>query len=115
MGIELVKVALSTQYAALSDSARLVLVIMASTALDRPKGGVPARRYWAGHDSIILILTGASPGEAGYRAGQVRVTRAIGTLVKAGAITRLHRGHRGKQAEYELLPEDYSPRSPPDP
>lgn len=104
MGIGAVKIVHSAEWARLSDPARLVLCAMAVSVLDQPRDGKAARRYWAGHDSLILGLTGSSPGEPGYEAGKKKVSRAIRELIAAGAVTRTRAGGRGRQAEYVILP-----------
>ena len=58
MGIRLVTEALSPEWGHLSETARLVLIAMCHTALDKAQGDHPARRYFGGHESLILTLTG---------------------------------------------------------
>lgn len=109
MGIETVKAVHSARWIGLTPAARLVFGMMAATCLDQPKNGLHPRRYWGGHDLLILQLTGATPGSPAYPTGQKRVSRAIRELMGQGAIVRLRTGHKGRQAEYDLRPDPLGP------
>ena len=110
MGARLVTQALNPVWANLSDTARLVLIAMCHTAKDQPAPGAPAQRYFAGHDNLILTLTGedgALPpyrGSTAHKNAQRRVKRAIQELTEAGAIELVEPAHRGRQATYLVTP-----------
>lgn len=109
MGARLVTQALNPVWANLSDTARLVLITMCHTAKDQPAPGAPAQRYFAGHDNLILTLTGHDPDtewreSAAYRTHKRKVKRAIQELVTAGAIELLESAHRGRHATYLVTP-----------
>lgn len=122
MGIRLVTQALSPQWGHLSETARLVLIAMCHTALDKPHGTTPARRYFGGHEQLILTITGQDsrdPDWAGsdqHVAAQRRMKRAMRQLVDSGAVEVITRANGKQKAVYEVLPrvdELVLPFSPP--
>lgn len=107
MGINLVSAAVNRRWSCLSDLAHLVLVCMAVRALDDPDaGGRIVRRYFGGHDALVLQLRGVSPGDAGYDAACRAVRRATKELRTAGAIELVNKPRAGRRAEYILRPDD---------
>jgi hypothetical protein len=96
MGIRLVKLVQSSIYwlgMIPSHGDRLVLHMMASTALDTAgENGEPACLYFGGRDALILALSdGIVPerGTAAYKTQSRKVSGCIQRLIKAGAIERL--------------------------
>lgn len=110
MGIRLVSQALSPEWGCLSETARLVLISMCYIALDTASGNQPARRYFAGHEVLILTLTGQDPSDSAWcnsknhQAAQRRVKRAVRELADAGAIAVLAPANGRRKAIYEILP-----------
>ena len=110
MGARLVTQALSPAWGHLSETARLVLVTMCHTAKDYSTDQQVGGRYFAGHDSLVLVLTGRDPGVGDwwktteYRTVKRRVARAMRELEAAEAVTLVQRGHRGRNAIYEVTP-----------
>lgn len=102
MGIALVKESLGREWAHVSPFARLALVHMATTALDRSTPDHPGRSYFAGHDALILALCGLVDGAPGYESARKRVRRAIGELLAAGAIARIVEATNGHRAVYTI-------------
>lgn len=103
VGIALVKEAMAPQWAELSPFARLVLVHMATTALDHTVNGLDPRLYYAGHGPLCLFVAGVGE-EAGtaYSSALRRVRRAIKELTEAGAIVQARPAVNGRNAVYEL-------------
>ena len=123
MGIRLVTEALSPEWGHLSETARLVLIAMCHTALDKATGSNPARLYFGGHETLILALTGndsSDPtwsGTKGHQAAQRRIRRAVRELVDAGVIELRQRANGKDHAVYRIFPridELVLPFSPPD-
>lgn len=103
MGIALVKEALVPVWAGLTPFARLVLVTMASTALDAPNAaGDEARLYFGGHGHLALLLTGTGEEAPGYASAKRRIRRAISELVVAGAVTLARPATNGRRAVYGI-------------
>jgi len=81
---------------------RLVLILMAAHALDKPKADKPARIYWGGHRLLAIEIYG--PHEWGPNAyGRKEIKRAIRELHKHGLIA-VHTQQPGGSTAYELLP-----------
>lgn len=104
MGMALVREAMGPHWASLTPFSRLVLVHMATTALDRPnQDGDESRLYFAGHGPICLFVAGVGEDEgAAYESALRRVRRAIRELLDAGAIVQVRRSVNGRRAVYEL-------------
>lgn len=111
MGARLVSLALSPVWGDLPDTARLVLVAMCQTAKDHPGPTQASGQYFAGHDTLVLTLTGQDPGLPPLRgtpeaaAALKRVKRAVAQLVAAGAIELVQSAHRGRHAIYQVTPD----------
>lgn len=106
MGIDLVKAAHLPEWSSLGLAARYVLDLMCAKALDTPNpAGDEPRRYFAGTDYLVLVLTGSRRGDPGYQAGKRKVERALLELRRAGAIEELERGRPGHYARYKLMPD----------
>lgn len=110
MGARLVTQALAPQWACLSETARLILITMCQTAKDHRSEHQPAAQYFAGHDYLILTLTGRDPAlddwrhTSQYRTARQRVKRAVRELVAAEAIELVQQAHRGRHAIYVVTP-----------
>lgn len=110
MGARLVSQALSPSWACLSETARLVLITMCQTAKDYPTEHQAAAQFFAGHDYLILTLSGRDPDDdgwrqtSGYRTWCQRIKRAVRELVEAEAIVLEHTAHRGRNAVYSVTP-----------
>jgi hypothetical protein len=109
MGIHLIKVSQTTIYwlqMVPKHSDRLVLQMMASTALDTTgKKGEPPHLYFGGYDPLILTLGDGlmpEPGTPAYKTQARKVRACLQRLVKAGAIERLEEGRRGHRSVYKL-------------
>lgn len=106
MGMALVREAMGPHWASLTPFSRLVLVHMATTALDKANTvGDEARLYFAGHAPIVLFVAGVGEESAGtraYESARKRVARAIAELTEAGAIRVARRAVNGRVAVYEL-------------
>ena len=108
MGARLVTQALSPTWAHLSETARLVLITMCQTAKDHSTEHQAAGQYFAGHDYLVLMLTGRDPALDGWRttpegrAAKQRVRRAMRELMDAEAIELLRPAHRGRNAVYAV-------------
>lgn len=112
MGIRLVNEALSPAWGTLSETARLVLIAMCRTALDKTGGGGIERRYFGGHEDLILTLTGRDSHDPEWArtrehlAAQRRIKRAVRELVDAGAIICIQAANGRRKAIYEVLPRN---------
>ena len=112
MGARLVTLALSPAWAELSHPARVTLIAMCQTALDKTTPKQAAREYIGGHDRLILLLTGHDPEDDAYRESTAyqsdkrRVQRHIQELAAAGAIELLQSAHRARHARYRVLPHE---------
>ncbi len=110
MGARLVTQALSPVWGHLSETARLVLVTMCHTAKDYSTDQQVGGRYFAGHDNLVLVLTGRDPSlvewrhTAEYQTCKQRVKRAMRELITAEAIVLVQRAHRGRHAVYAVTP-----------
>ncbi|MEU4578951.1 hypothetical protein [Nonomuraea sp. NPDC023979] len=108
MGAQLVAAVLAN-WTHVSDVEFRILVRMALTALDHPKGDRPAALYFGGHEALALALRRPFPtgdDEASEKARQniLRdVRRAVTSLIKQGAIESVGGGRAGRRAEYRLL------------
>lgn len=104
MGMALVREAMGPHWASLTPFARLVLVHMATTALDKENAvGDEARLYFAGHAPIVLFVAGVGEDEVdAYDSALRRVRRAVRELLDAGAIVQVRRSVNGRRAVYEL-------------
>lgn len=102
MGAALVVGALAVELD--SHAARLVLVRMAVSAIDKDL----EPRYWGGWEPLARALgrrpniDGTWPSDAAELAAQRAVDRAVATLTKSGLIKRLNTPRPGRQAEYLL-------------
>jgi hypothetical protein len=89
---------------------RLVLLLMAAHALDKPKGDNPARVYWGGQRLIAIEIYG--PHEWGRDAWtRKEIKHAIRDLHKRGLI-RVHSQQHGGVTTYELLPRGGGSQTP---
>lgn len=90
--------------------ARVVLLAMAHMALDTPRDGMPARRYFGGPGYLAEVLYGPDGVERldggepvpTTSAGR-QVEKALTELVRAGAVRRVTVGGRGHRSEYEVV------------
>jgi hypothetical protein len=105
MGIQLITQALHPYWGQhLDPTARLILIRMARTAQDH---GTDAGQYFAGHAALALTLTGEDTANA-----RRSVRRAIGHLIKAGAVTRIRHANTGGKystAAYQLTLDSHGP------
>lgn len=108
MGAQLVAAVLAN-WTHVSDIEFRILVRMALTALDHPKGDKPAALYFGGRDALALALRRPFPtgdDEASEKARQNiyrDVRRAVTSLIKQGAIECVGEARAGRRAEYRLL------------
>lgn len=108
MGAQLVAAVLAN-WTHVSDIEFRILVRMALTALDHPKGDKPASLYFGGHEALALALrrpfpTGDDEASEKARSNILRdVRRAIASLIKQGAIESIGGGRAGRRSEYRLL------------
>lgn len=100
MGAHLVKLMVVHWSPVLSDGAFRVLTTMAITALDQPKGLVPAATYFGGHEFLAMKMYRERNGS--MQAALKKVTRAIAELLKLGAIELIRRAQTGSHASYLL-------------
>ena len=103
MGIRLVQYANGPWWAHLDPAPRMVLSIMASKVLDAPKGKTPAGTYFASRAELVLAYAGVDENDPRWDSVERRIRRHLSTLVDAGAIRLIYRGHQGKNSVYELL------------
>lgn len=102
--------AVLTTWTSLPHRARVVLVAMAHVALDAPRDGAPARRYFGGPGYLAEVLYGADGVErndggelvATPSAGR-QVEKVLTELVRAGALVRVRAGGRRHRSEYEVV------------
>lgn len=102
--------AVLTTWTSLPHRARVVLVAMAHVALDAPRDGAPARRYFGGPGYLAEVLYGPDGLErndggelvATFSAGK-QVEKVLTELVKAGAVRRVRAGGRRHRSEYEVV------------
>lgn len=102
--------AVLTTWTSLPHRARVVLVAMAHVALDAPRDGAPARRYFGGPGYLAEVLYGPAGLErndggelvATFSAGK-QVEKVLTELVKAGAVRRVRAGGRRHRSEYEVV------------
>jgi hypothetical protein len=109
MGISLVKAAGDQRWAGLTSSARLVLMLMCTIALDRKSAEDDERvpgMFYGGRDLLVLQTSGLSPGDTGYPSAKRKVERAIGELRRAGAVRLVNNPRAGRRACYTLHPDD---------
>lgn len=97
MGARNVRAALSMSPHKLTDTTRLVLVVMALHALDRDYPNHPAQTYFGGHELICDTL-GWWPNETHLR----RVRRAVTELTEYGIVERTRHPGPGQAQAYEL-------------
>ncbi|HEY3546322.1 MAG TPA: hypothetical protein VGK17_09540, partial [Propionicimonas sp.] len=84
--------------------ARHVLVMMALRSLDHEgEKGQPARLYFAGPDELATAIGYDRSTEAARKTTLRKVQADIATLVAAGALERVVRGHTGNRAVYRLV------------
>lgn len=110
MGVRLVGAALNAHWATrLNPTERLVLITMCLTAKDTGTPESPASLYFAGHDNLMITLTGDDPrpGTPQYEAARKQVQRAIRSLISVGAVTLIDKAGRNKNARYQVHPESY--------
>ncbi|WP_166784255.1 hypothetical protein [Cryobacterium gelidum] len=74
---------------------------------DNP-GNQPPRRYFASRESSAIALGYLAP-DNGSESAYHSVKRAIAELVASGAIERVSAGHRGHNAEFNLLVDSTRP------
>lgn len=105
VGAQLAHVAVARWAPHITDRAFRVLMRMALTARDVPRGGTPAATYFGGDELLLLTFS------EGKRESKVRsVRRAIADLISVGAIERIRRGNNGSRAVYRLtLDNDPTP------
>jgi hypothetical protein len=109
MGASLVGAAFA-RWTHVSDTAFRVLIRMALTALDSPSadGKNPAATYWGGRDLLAMSLRRAWPEGDDERSANARknihrdVRRALGELVKEGAIEVLDTGRAVRQGNRQV-------------
>lgn len=105
IGAALVGATLNAEWAQrLTPTERLVLIAMAHTALDpgQTNGRAPCE-YWNGHESLMLTVLGDLPrGSTAHSNGLKLIQRAIGKLLKEGAVELLSSGRRGHRARYKI-------------
>jgi len=102
--------AVLTTWHALPHRARVVLVAMAHVALDTPRDGQPARRYFGGPGYLAEVLYGPA-GVESNDGGEIVATPSAGRqvekvlteLVRAGAVHRVVTGGRRHRSEYEIV------------
>lgn len=106
MGIEIVKASI-VHGKRLSGNAYKVLVVMAMSALDKPKDGRPASLYWGGWDALAVALgyDDAARGSAGHNA----VARAVRELKKARHVTGMGEARTGSRQSYLVHPGGLNP------
>jgi phage terminase large subunit-like protein len=117
VGAHLVGYALNPHWASrLNPTERLVLITMCHTAKDYATKKDPARLYFAGHDYLMIMITGdeTKPGTAEHEAARKQIQRAIRGLSAAGAIKVVDGAKRSRNARYEVTPDNYdgTPMSP---
>ncbi|TFC81919.1 hypothetical protein E3O45_00795, partial [Cryobacterium sp. TMS1-20-1] len=78
---------------------------------DNP-GNQPPRRYFASRESSAIALGYLAP-DNGSESAYHSVKRAIAELVASGAIERVSSGHRGHNAEFNLLVDSRKLALPP--
>lgn len=100
MGAHLVKLMVAHWAPVLTNDAFRVLTRMAITALDQPKGLVPAATYFGGHELLGMTLYSERNGSPAST--KRRVTKAIAELIKLGAIELIRRAVTGAHAVYLL-------------
>lgn len=98
MGATLVGLALA-HWTHVSDRAFRVLIRMALTALDEPKGDRPAATYFAGRE---LLATALRSEKASERSRNRTVALVVAELLEVGAIERADSGRTGHNAVYRL-------------
>ena len=103
MGIRLVQFANGPWWAHLDPAPRMVLSIMAAKVLDAPKGKTPAATYFASRAELVLAYAGVAENDPRWESSERSIRRHLATLVEAGAIRQINRGHQGKNSIYELL------------
>ena len=102
MGLKLAQRALSPIWCGLSERARLVLVHMSITAMDRSTPKQQAGHYFAGNKHLAQVLYGVDdPTE--WQLQQVK--RALSELRKAGAVTVIRPGMNGRKPVYRINAE----------
>ncbi|MCP2255090.1 hypothetical protein LY13_003864 [Prauserella aidingensis] len=96
-----------------------LLAYMALTALDTPREGKPARRYFGGRDALADALGYAVPATVSddeaqreYARATRNVKKAVGALSRAGAIETVVKPAPGRQGEYALRLDGDTSRSP---
>lgn len=102
--------AVLTTWTSLSHRSRVVLVAMAHVALDAPRDGAPARRYFGGPGYLAEVLYGPD-GVERNEGGEIVATASAGRqvekvlteLVRAGAVRRVRAGGRRHRSEYEVV------------
>ena len=102
--------AVLTTWTSLPHRARVVLVAMAHVALDAPRDGAPARRYFGGPGYLAEVLYGPD-GVERNEGGEIVATPSAGRqvekvlteLVRAGAVRRIRAGGRRHRSEYEVV------------
>lgn len=102
--------AVLTTWTDLPHRARVVLVAMAHVALDAPREGASARRYFGGPGYLAEVLYGPA-GIEQYDDGRAipttsagkQVEKVLTELVKAGAVRRVRAGGRRHRSEYEIV------------
>lgn len=95
----------------LDDQPMRLLVHMAVVALDEPRHGSEARRYFGGRRAMAEALFGPLPSDEATDTYSVqrlaavyrRTTRIVAQLIKVGAIKVARREGRGRSREYALL------------
>lgn len=100
MGATLVAQVLS-DWSWLPDRAFRVLVRMALTALDRPRGETPAATYFGGHELLALTLRSGSRGGTAKTVKR-EVREAVQICVSAGAVRRIGEARAGHNGTYRL-------------
>ena len=94
----------------LTHNALRVLLRMAHSALDKPRGDQPAAVYWGGWESLALACGYAVPDEDGTdetrklrRTAHERARAAVAELVARGIVKREGTAGRGQRQRYRLL------------
>lgn len=102
MGSRLARYAAGPWWAHLDHAPRMLLTIMALACQDTAHDGIPAGKYFASRDELLLQFSGIGPDDPRARSARRYICRLINVLIEAGAIEQIRAGRGGTRAEYAV-------------